>query len=1082
MADNFGSEQNRVLDVKDRSLDNVVFQYKHPPLTSEWNLINQIGNEKLQSIAKSVLPSGWLSIGNTLQGADELTASVGDTICSEDYFPNEFKMISNGNNIAMVNGWPLLIQGTDGLNSIIIDDSVGQAYDFVFLEVWRKLVGTDGYIYPYGNVNIAPYSDNEIEWNVVGCETTKRVQIQYRIRSVRIASSVIDATKEMFDIIPVHPIGGRTNGENNFYSFSKFGTSDAGLYVTGDGSDISQTDLGTVDGYVYAIPMYMVYRRFLSETPFNQSYMSYTTVDKDMMADDYRSDRPDGKVADIIYKEDVIDLRHKIGGDLRSSVETTISRLMSGELATTVKKGFGEDGATTSASSGGSVLMKVERLNSIGGDNIPDVGVGSLTPGSVFKRRAFCNAEITHDHNVIQIPTPIPAWDDGTFVLSSLITLPDGEIVSVDGFYGKDNNTEEPLLVTGVTSNGINLVIDSGASIVGTDVILMMEFTFKYASSSLGFKDVPREFLEVNKDNSTIIATRDNDITLRFNNSGKLLTFGSNPNNGTIDSRDFVRYMGGNYTDMSRFGHELVLHRTTSVSDTVTISLTDSKYNQYYILGVKSVEVAGTAVDFKVERLVSGTPPTYAITYYIVTAYGYPSTDVVVTLYTGSKFIQDVGDTYSVADSFKFFEMSKQGKGITDTYELIEAIGVEGALGIYKIDTVDKPIIRLATKAVFTGGYVEGTAFAFRFDSSDDSIIITLPDDPDNALPVLSDDGDYSLNLLPTIINVETTPELGKIRVPVLVHSYVVYNEAPYNFYYKTIPYQGLLNTTLDPIYGKVMSEEQALITTSGSGTMVDYYSNWGTANFTGGDRVVVGTDTKWTAHVKADDYIKVAGTSKSYRVLSVSTDTTLTLAESFEGSDVIDGEYELVRLDIPNSVVSNLVDKLPALSVVSSTDITEYTCYSDDLLSYSLSSEYAIVSDYLTVKALKKPQDPLSSITNDFMLGNSNTAKRGRNDFRLTINGNPAYKIGEGRPCLIYEGTAELPEEHNKKVYQFYVFQRSGKGSTSSDLMGKAYLMVVAGETKSESAGNTENMINPFFDKDVVDIFELVGRPIIKG
>ena len=44
MSDNFGSGQNRVLDVENRSLDNVVFQYKTPPLTSEWNLINQISN------------------------------------------------------------------------------------------------------------------------------------------------------------------------------------------------------------------------------------------------------------------------------------------------------------------------------------------------------------------------------------------------------------------------------------------------------------------------------------------------------------------------------------------------------------------------------------------------------------------------------------------------------------------------------------------------------------------------------------------------------------------------------------------------------------------------------------------------------------------------------------------------------------------------------------------------------------------------------------------------------------------------------------------------------------------------------
>ena len=75
MADNFGTGQNRVLDVKDRNLDNVVFQYKHPPLTSEWNLINQIGNEKIQNFAKVSYPSGWLNVDDIVQATSSTVAS-----------------------------------------------------------------------------------------------------------------------------------------------------------------------------------------------------------------------------------------------------------------------------------------------------------------------------------------------------------------------------------------------------------------------------------------------------------------------------------------------------------------------------------------------------------------------------------------------------------------------------------------------------------------------------------------------------------------------------------------------------------------------------------------------------------------------------------------------------------------------------------------------------------------------------------------------------------------------------------------------------------------------------------------------
>ena len=63
MNDNFGSGQPRVLNVTDRSLDQVVFQQARPPLTSEWNLINQICDFKSQQNVQVNLPSGWIKVG-----------------------------------------------------------------------------------------------------------------------------------------------------------------------------------------------------------------------------------------------------------------------------------------------------------------------------------------------------------------------------------------------------------------------------------------------------------------------------------------------------------------------------------------------------------------------------------------------------------------------------------------------------------------------------------------------------------------------------------------------------------------------------------------------------------------------------------------------------------------------------------------------------------------------------------------------------------------------------------------------------------------------------------------------------------
>jgi len=45
--------------------------------------------------------------------------------------------------------------------------------------------------------------------------------------------------------------------------------------------------------------------------------------------------------------------------------------------------------------------------------------------------------------------------------------------------------------------------------------------------------------------------------------------------------------------------------------------------------------------------------------------------------------------------------------------------------------------------------------------------------------------------------------------------------------------------------------------------------------------------------------------------------------------------------------------------------------------------------------------------------------------------------------------------------------------------LTGRLYLMVVSGETKPVDPN--EVFLNGFFDRDTVDIYEIVGRPIVK-
>ncbi len=928
MADNFGTRQNRVLTVSDRNLDNVVFQKSTPPLSSEWNLINQISNQKTQDLSKVLLPSGWLNVGGIYQDKDESLFVTGDINCSFSYAANSFKLCGTGNHVAIVNGWPISVKGTnstDENNVIFLPDPTGIDYDyhFVFLEVWRQLVAYNEPIYPYGNVLKTPVSPNEIRWDAISIETTKRVQIQYRIRTAVVDTMLIhlndvNHTGDVFSEVPIYPIGGSLFGEVNGYPYASFGASDGGLYVAGSGDSTSQTMLNTVDGFVYAIPMFLVNRRNPAED-FTATSVSGNRSTKASFQNGYAIDRPDNKVSDVVYKNDVVDFRHKIvtsNLDAEQILDESVSKLLAGELTTAVKYGFGNNADVTAASSGGSELLKVDQLNPTTG--MPSIGVGSSQVGYSFKRRVFCNAQMLSDHNVIEIQPPIGGWvENYTFNAATAVNFPDGIVYSVDGFYTTGTNP----IITGLGQVGSTTtyrITSSGANnlVANPTARLLMEFTFLYNASSSGFKDVPKEFLEIRKGNFQQIATRDSGsvgISVRYNNSNALVH----------DSLDVLAYKGGNYTEGSYFGHEMVVYSNAQLS-TFNIALSDGKYNQHYLLGIKAVETQDTptspwvSVSFNQHRNIS-LSPSYKINSYTVDVYttGPSTRKARVVFYTGSGYIGDVGGPYSLTDSFKFFELSKQGRGVIDTYEMIDAFAVEDVTspGTYVIDTAsgnvgDKPIISVA--ATFQSGV--RIFFGFRSDISGVSVSLSVSP----SLPVLDSTG-YSSSCTPTMIKVSATPGLNKIRVPVLVHSYVVSTEVPYSFYYKTIPYQGLLTTGTN-FYGKIEKEGPGIITTLGSGAVINYQYTEGRASVITSSATVTGVADglgnlpKWTQYVQPGDYFIKHNNSglaehifaRYYKIKAINDDVTLQLSEPFLGTGSTTSESFLPSaVNISNSSIT---------------------------------------------------------------------------------------------------------------------------------------------------------------------------------
>ena len=286
MALDYGTGVSRTLTAIERQYGTVVWQKGKPPLDSELNLMSQIQWERLSQLVRSVMPSGFLL---------DPTRTIEDF----EFNPNWANLFSLGNPkepfgihegpehqpiiTANVNGWLIPVAGTDtsvegdirNIIKLYPPPESDSRVDFVFLEAWQTLVAPNpstankpnaSSVWKYGNVkhggtNIV----DDIEDPAIGFETTERVQVQYRIRvfgqGVGLGAGValdvypdgLDDPNVLGQGTSAAPVGGF-----QFHNMrEKLG--DAGLWRAGDGDP--SNSLGTVDGYVYAIPICAVFRR-----------------------------------------------------------------------------------------------------------------------------------------------------------------------------------------------------------------------------------------------------------------------------------------------------------------------------------------------------------------------------------------------------------------------------------------------------------------------------------------------------------------------------------------------------------------------------------------------------------------------------------------------------------------------------------------------------------------------------------------------------------------------------------------------------------------------------------------------------
>ena len=434
MAKNFGAGVSGYNVPTGRNWETVVFQSSKPVLDRELNLGQDLSEPGDQAALREGMPSGWLT-DDAITSSDPTAAIftpgvVADTI-----------EIPNGL-LAHINGWSFPVSDSYATGSNTLDLGAGpvaageRRTDTVVLEVWRKLLSASpdvdgksvlGRIWQNGNVATDPANDAVLNFDDdildvnVGAESTKRVQIQYRLRVINDINLFaypygMNDPSLFANSVPAAPAA--PDGVVTVYNYTnQSSVGDAGLWRAGDGNPANT--LGTVDGYMYSIPLVAVFRR-------NTTAFDRLTNQNGGVATPGPSDRPDSLFSDVVVTRDVYDMRHAVsssGWSLPEVLTKNYQYLLDNNLHTEI-----EDTAPNGGGYVGSTVFLADEIGILPGDGVVtgDTPAGSFRGEFDAVRRRFSDRAI-YETVMVEVPAPGGGWMVGSVVTvdpTALATYP----------------------------------------------------------------------------------------------------------------------------------------------------------------------------------------------------------------------------------------------------------------------------------------------------------------------------------------------------------------------------------------------------------------------------------------------------------------------------------------------------------------------------------------------------------------------------------------------------------------------------------------------------------------------------------
>lgn len=418
-------------------------------------------------------PGDTLLVNGTPLTAVAAAPGVDEFLIGGDEFTTAANIASAINNVA--NSFDTIVSATtSGTDTVTLRAVVaGAAGNLITLSVTgtgmvasgATLAGgvdrpnkpTQSTIYRNGNTQSPSGVDlaDDIEDPNVNTESTKRVQVQYRIRVTGqveavnfqsqadgFSNAAILAQGAQGAPVATYPfVRADSVTVSGSSSAPAYGLVDAGLWVAGSGSSGSATALGTVDGFVYAIPLAFVFRRNdaydggagIGFDPLNNTNGALPST-HGLFANPAvgsiaagLSDRPDGFFSDGIVSSDVQDLRRHvspIGWDLGAELEYQMQSLLDGRNRT-----WAIDAADKNTLGAGSgdvgtrflVCNQVGRSASKGGVSPTS---GSTTRGDTIRdfdhiARRFGSEPVVERVVLGLLPTDTSVSDPGKYVIQA---------------------------------------------------------------------------------------------------------------------------------------------------------------------------------------------------------------------------------------------------------------------------------------------------------------------------------------------------------------------------------------------------------------------------------------------------------------------------------------------------------------------------------------------------------------------------------------------------------------------------------------------------------------------------------------